>query len=453
MTDQRQENKMGTDQQEVGGPGTEVATQDDAQSWVTLGKEVRASGGLAVEDWPDERLTVLYKTVAPAGTSSAEFAMFISVCGLYGLDPFVGEAWLVKDEHKDKIMIMTGRDSFLKIAEGDPGYSGFDAGVVYENDEFALTRKGEDVLVQHIIAGGDRGQLLRGFCVAYRKGRRPSVVVREYQMYSALFGKKNWRNNPDDMLETRCITQALRLLYRISGIYLPDEIADSHFEGGKGMSLGDARQAAGQTAARMEELREKLGNSKFAPTEDAPAEAEVLSEEVATDLLDEPVGFGKFKGKTWGEVFQDVAGPGYIKHYVLTNGCTDPSMTNDMRDLLQAELDAFKAAQKAEAADEPETEPEAQEAETPAPDQAEEPEAQGEPPTSPPTLEEAHERALLLATQLAEAGALDWKDSEEIDLHVHDGNLEGMIALANRFQAQLSTLSTEEPPPDLFQEE
>lgn len=237
---------------------------------------VRKAAGLTAEDWPDERIGAVARTVAPAEASSAEIAMFLTVAHRYQLDPFLKQIWLAKD--KGKLIILTGRDSFIAVAERDPGYQGFDSGIVYSKDAFRVVRDGGDITVHHEIVGFDRGEIIGAFCVAYHESRRPVLVLREWKDYKHLQGKDNWKNYGPDMVETRCITAALRRQYTISGIYSEAEFVD-------GELLPDAERMAGATKSRMEGLRATL---EAAETQEVVVVEEVPAGTVTTNDDDPP---------------------------------------------------------------------------------------------------------------------------------------------------------------------
>lgn len=228
---------------------------------------IREGASLPEESWPFERIKAVVDTVAPDNASRGEVIQFLSLAHRYQLDPFAGEIWLAKTSQG--IKPVTGRDSFIKIAERDyPSYEGYDSGVVYENDEFHIERTGDDVEVYHKIPGlQDRGALLGGYAVVYDCDKRPAVVVRRWEDYKHLHGKHNWKNYGPDMMETRCIVTAHRQQYSISGLYAPTEFADD-----------GATVARHRTEATKEELREDLAQLEDGE-EPIEAESEVVEEE------------------------------------------------------------------------------------------------------------------------------------------------------------------------------
>ena len=236
---------------------------------------VRSAANLPIEDWSDERIGAIARTVAPPDAKPSEIAMFLAVAHRYQLDPFLKEIWLAKD--KGRLILLTGRDSFIKVAERDEGYLGFDSGVVYEKDEFTVVRDGDKITVSHQVEGFDRGQRVGAFCVAYHKVRRPVLVLRKWEDYKHLHGKDNWQNYGDDMLETRVITAALRRQYTISGIYSESEFIAGELD-------PESSRAGTATQERLEDLKERMrngGEESEGPIQDA--EYEVVDGEPAPE--------------------------------------------------------------------------------------------------------------------------------------------------------------------------
>ncbi len=222
------------------------------------------------ESWTDERIAVVKRTVAPEEAGPAEVAMFLAVCAHYDLDPFVREAWLVKD--KGRLIIVTGRDSFLKVARRDERYRGFEADVVHAKDTFKAVHQNGEVIVVHEINGFDRGELLGAYCVARQEGRPAILITRRFDQYKHLHHKENWKNYPADMLLARVITAAHRLGYNISGLYTPEEI-----DNGEAHEELAGHEVAQKTRQRLEELKADL-MAGAPPAEAEDADYEIVEE-------------------------------------------------------------------------------------------------------------------------------------------------------------------------------
>lgn len=188
------------------------------------------AANLSPQEWGEARIDAVVRMCAPQKANLPEVAAFLSVCQRYQLDPIMKEIWLAKGDG-GKIMVMVERDGFLKVADRHPDYEGFRAGVVYAEDEFELNILPDDeVELTHRIGGIERGEIVGGYAVVYMRGRPPVVVVRKWSDYKHLHHKSNWKNYGDDMMETRCLTAALRRAVRITGVYAPQEFTDGEFD-------------------------------------------------------------------------------------------------------------------------------------------------------------------------------------------------------------------------------
>jgi len=253
--------------------------------------EIRLAAQLPAKHWPDERIKAIAKTVAPAGTGVPELALFLSVAHKYDLDPFINEIWLVKDPKKDRLMVMTGRDAYLKIAMRHKDFGGINSGVVYKNDTFKQIKSedGKVEIVHEIHSMGERGPIVGAYCVAYHKGRVPVAVIRTWQHYSKLHNRPTWQSNPDDMLETRVIVAALRRQYNISGIYTEAEFAGVDEGDGALQDLQANENAIAATADRVAELRAQIDSIQEPAPEEPVQEAEYeMVDEVTGEILPDP---------------------------------------------------------------------------------------------------------------------------------------------------------------------
>ena len=439
--------------QQQPGPEPEAQDVDGAEVLEDIMRQtretIRQAARLSEKDWPNERLDALARTIMPEGAKPADIAMFLGVSDRYGLDPILGEIWLVWDEKKKKFFVMTGRDAYLSIADRHPDYEGFDNGVVYENDGFEIVRDGSEITIRHII-GKDRGKRLRGYCVCYRKGRRPILIVRDWIQYASLHGKKNWRNNPDDMLETRVITQAHRLQFRIPGIYVQGEV-----DAAEPVTTDKARTPNGAeaTKTRMDELRQQVrkqdGVEESTPeqesTEGPPTveridfaekmgrfQESLLREEEKPvepiNILAFKVEFGKYasRGWTWGEAFEnDPNVVGYLRRWVLSDVTEHPILTPEVRKLLAVEVDKHEARIGHE---KPEPEPESVGEGAEAPQPSEEQDT---------ALEAVYEEAQAAATDLAKLGALRTEDADEMELLLEEKDLESLAKIRDRLRGEV----------------
>ena len=159
-----------------------------------------------------------YLTRGNAAVTDAEVIQFISICKANKLNPFIGEAWLVKFQGSPASMI-TARDAFLKRAESSPNFTGFQSGVILIRNNELLYEEGAFYL--------QSDQLVGGWCKVYRKDREfPYVAKVRIQEYNK--GKSTWSAIPGTMIQKVAEAQALRKAFpfQTSGLYTPEEMPE-----------------------------------------------------------------------------------------------------------------------------------------------------------------------------------------------------------------------------------
>ncbi|MFA5324297.1 MAG: phage recombination protein Bet, partial [Smithella sp.] len=141
-------------------------------------------------------IEIIKKYVCPKATDSEAF-MFMQLCNLQGLNPFLREAYLIK-YGDEAATIITGKDTFTKRADKLPQYDGFKAGIiVVDNSKQCQYREGS------FLAPGET--LLGGWAEVFRKDRahsfRNEVSLEEYarkKKDGSLMS--NWKSMPATMI-------------------------------------------------------------------------------------------------------------------------------------------------------------------------------------------------------------------------------------------------------------
>jgi len=139
--------------------------------------------------------------ISPLATEQEAF-VFLRFCQAQGLNPFVGEAYLVKYDKTSPAAFVVGIQAYLKRAAGDDSYQGYDAGIiVVDKNDGVVERDGE---FQH---PGDK--LVGGWALIEMTNRvRPlkvSVNLAEYHT-----GKSTWNKMPSTMIVKVALVQGLR---------------------------------------------------------------------------------------------------------------------------------------------------------------------------------------------------------------------------------------------------
>lgn len=229
---------------------------------------IRKAANLPLEQWSDERIQTIVAMVAPGASTIHEVAIFLSICDRYQLDPTLGEVWL--SQIRGRPVVLTGRDSYIKIAQRDEGYAGFDADVVREKDEFSVERIGDQVTVHHKKTGFNRGKLLGAYAVVYHDSRHPVYVEKHWDELKHLHTKDVWKENPTEMLLTRALTFALKLQFNLGGLFTQADVVDGVVDGEDVADDADRQDLAARTQNQMAALKEEMGVGKPPEGEDVP---------------------------------------------------------------------------------------------------------------------------------------------------------------------------------------
>lgn len=146
--------------------------------------------------------------ICPQATD-AECKIFLETCKQYHLNPFTKEAYLIHYDNKNAdtaSTIVLGKNCYLQMAERNPAYDGFEAGViVLTADGQLLNREGSIV-----YDGEDGGEtLLGGWAKVYRKDRtRASYEEVKLSEYDT--GKSPWSGKKATMIRKVALVHALR---------------------------------------------------------------------------------------------------------------------------------------------------------------------------------------------------------------------------------------------------
>lgn len=137
-----------------------------------------------------------------------EVAIFMRMCEYHQLNPFVGEAYLIKYGKPDATMVVS-KDVHQRRAAAHPQYDGQEAGIVLHQETSDTVKRTTGSIV---LPGWT---LIGGWAIVYRKDRsHPAeleVGLAEY------LGKKSdgstnsmWKSKPGTMIRKVALAQALR---------------------------------------------------------------------------------------------------------------------------------------------------------------------------------------------------------------------------------------------------
>ena len=159
-----------------------------------------------------------YLTKGSASVSDAEVIQFISLCRANQLNPFIGDAYMVKYGSEPAQMIIS-KGAFMKRAESSPLYTGYQAGILILRDNRVIEEEGSFFLKGDILVGG--------WARVYRKDREHPITARvRLEEYNK--GKSTWASMPGTMIRKVAIAQAFReaFPFAVQGMYTPEEMPE-----------------------------------------------------------------------------------------------------------------------------------------------------------------------------------------------------------------------------------
>ena len=152
-----------------------------------------------------------------------EVVMFMNLCRFQHLNPWLKEAYLIKYSQNDPAALVTGKDAFLKRAEGEESYNGFKAGIMVQSEDGeVIYREGSFKLPNETLVGG--------FAEVFRKDRDHSTRAEvSFEEYAARKkdGSLNsqWSKKPTTMILKVDLVQALREAFpgTLANMYAEEE--------------------------------------------------------------------------------------------------------------------------------------------------------------------------------------------------------------------------------------
>lgn len=164
--------------------------------------------------YPADEIETLRKTVAQQCTE-AEMYMFLSLAKRYGLDPFLHEIFLIRQQ--GRAQIITTRDGYLKIAHRSPHFKGLQSDVICSKDNFRKSLTGI-----HHEYGVDRGQIVAAWAIV----RRDDFTTYHYAPFHEYYRpeSKAWKQYPFAMIKKVAEAMALKRAFAISGMCTTEEL-------------------------------------------------------------------------------------------------------------------------------------------------------------------------------------------------------------------------------------
>ena len=161
--------------------------------------------------------------------SDKDIYAFMAKCKARHLNPLAGDAYMTTYRNRDGSVtstVIVSKDYFVRTASQQPGFDGFEAGVIVSSK-----RTGELVYRQGSLVGKESETLVGGWATVYDKNRshpsRAEVSLEEYDTHKSM-----WNTKPATMIRKVALVQALREAYpgAYGGLYDRDEIAGQEQE-------------------------------------------------------------------------------------------------------------------------------------------------------------------------------------------------------------------------------
>lgn len=144
-----------------------------------------------------------------------DIVQFMSICRYNQLNPFLGEAYLIKFGNSPASMIVS-KEAFFKRADANENFDGIRAGVIVIRDKNQVELEGSFFMPGDKLAGG--------WAEVFRKDRKhPSVARVRLEEYDKK--QSSWNEKPATMITKIAKVQALREAFpaQLGAMYTREE--------------------------------------------------------------------------------------------------------------------------------------------------------------------------------------------------------------------------------------
>ena len=169
------------------------------------GETVKLSGNMVKQ----------YLVRGNGNVSDQELVMFMNLCKFQKLNPFLNEAYLIKFGSQPA-QIITSKEAFMKRAESNPNYEGFEAGIIVD-------RNGEMVEIEGAVKLPN-DKLIGGWAKVYRSDRKQPITAKiSLEEFSK--GQATWKQMPLNMIRKSAIVNAQREAFpdALGALYTEDD--------------------------------------------------------------------------------------------------------------------------------------------------------------------------------------------------------------------------------------
>lgn len=214
--------------------------QENGVSYMVAGRKITLNYAIVKQ----------YLVKGGGNVTDAEIALFMELCKTNALNPFVGEAFLIKYAGSPAQMT-TAYDALRKRAENNPHYDGIEYGVIIERD-------GQTVEIEGAFVG-ENEKLLGAWAKVYRKDRtRPTVARVSFSEYNK--GQALWKEKPATMIAKVAKATAMREAFptSVAGMYLEEEYGKQGFAAEEADVIETRRNEQGKQAAVSEDAKAEM---------------------------------------------------------------------------------------------------------------------------------------------------------------------------------------------------
>lgn len=219
-----------------------------------------------------------------------ELALVMALCQAQHLNPFTKDVYITK-YGSNPAQIVTGKEVFTKRAQANPKFEGMEAGISVIKDGKLIRREGSMTLPGETLFGG--------WCKVYIKGYR--VPMFDEVAFAEYAGRKKdgtlnsmWNSKGATMIRKVAVCHALREAFPddFQGLYGSEEMGVEE--------LGEKAQdpTAEAATAPQSGIAEPI-------VVDA---VEVVSDEMAQEILDKAMAFALLRNKTCDDVIDVLIG-------------------------------------------------------------------------------------------------------------------------------------------------
>jgi phage recombination protein Bet len=154
-----------------------------------------------------------------------ELMMFLSMCKYNRINPFIGEAWLIKYKQDSPAQIVIARNLMQSRAAAFEKYDGMRSGIIVVRDEKIVEGDGSFHLPSDELVGA--------WAEGYRKDwKQPRKITVSFEEYKPTYARSLWDSKPGTMIVKVAEAQLLRAIIpgNFEGAYTPEELSRTEDE-------------------------------------------------------------------------------------------------------------------------------------------------------------------------------------------------------------------------------